>query len=90
LIHFFPWKREASIYKSISLHVGIFHFETHFSKDWALEAILQIDYEISGRFLCFQKILLVGKHDPEQNWVAIKIRKFLVYATQFCHVNRVR
>jgi hypothetical protein len=74
--------------------VGILHFETYLSKDWALEAILQIHYEISDRFLCFQKNLLVGKHypglhNPGQNWVAIKIRKFLVYATQFCHVYRV-
>jgi hypothetical protein len=57
-------KREASVSKSISLHVGILHFETYFSKDWALEAILKIHYEISDRFLCFQKNLLVGKHYP--------------------------
>lgn len=44
--------------------MGILHFETHFSKDWALEAILQIHYDISGRFLCFQKNLPVGKHYP--------------------------
>ncbi len=58
--------------------MGISHFEIHFSKDWAPEAILQINYEISGRFLCFQKILLVGKHNPEQNWVAIKIRSWFM------------